>query len=25
VAPTALQILGLPQPEEMKGLGLLVK
>ena len=25
VAPTALQILGLPQPREMKGLGLLVK
>jgi 2,3-bisphosphoglycerate-independent phosphoglycerate mutase len=25
VAPTALQILGLPQPKEMKGLGLLVK
>ncbi len=25
VAPTALQVLGLPQPREMKGLGLLVK
>ena len=25
VAPTALQVLGLPQPKEMKGLGLLVK
>ena len=25
VAPTALQIMGLPQPKEMKGLGLLVK
>jgi 2,3-bisphosphoglycerate-independent phosphoglycerate mutase len=25
VAPTALQILGLPQPKEMKGLGLLVR
>jgi 2,3-bisphosphoglycerate-independent phosphoglycerate mutase len=25
VAPTALQVMGLPQPKEMKGLGLLVK
>jgi 2,3-bisphosphoglycerate-independent phosphoglycerate mutase len=25
VAPTALQVLGIPQPKEMKGLGLLVK
>jgi 2,3-bisphosphoglycerate-independent phosphoglycerate mutase len=25
VAPTALQVMGLPQPEEMKGLGLLVR
>jgi 2,3-bisphosphoglycerate-independent phosphoglycerate mutase len=25
VAPTALQVMGLPQPNEMKGLGLLVR
>jgi 2,3-bisphosphoglycerate-independent phosphoglycerate mutase len=25
VAPTALQVMGLPQPKEMKGLGLVVR
>ena len=25
VAPTALQVMGLPQPKEMKGLGLLLR
>jgi 2,3-bisphosphoglycerate-independent phosphoglycerate mutase len=25
VAPTALQVMGLPQPKEMKGLGLIVR
>jgi 2,3-bisphosphoglycerate-independent phosphoglycerate mutase len=25
VAPTALQVMGLPQPKEMKGLGMVVR
>ena len=25
VAPTALQVMGLPQPKEMKGLGMIVR